>query len=546
MLAVSAFDTKRVLMEQEHISGAIVPPPSVAPAGWKQIGRLTGNDKLKLIFAMKHDQEAKNELEELFWKVSNPKDPLYARYLTQEEIAAIIAPSQENVDRVIEFLSSFDSVTIESLPLTRDYIAAYAPIAVAEQIVGCTFYTFEHHTGFKTARCLNGYTLPADVAEVVDFVSGVSRFPSIRKAIVNPNPDVSLTVTPDVIRNRYNIGSTVGGLSPNNSQAVHQFLGQYYSQTDLEEFFLLFSSVSKGTKPTIIGPDNGAPGLEASLDIEYIMSVGAKIPTVFWSNVEGNPNNDPFLNWMYTINNATNPPLVNSVSYGDDEDAVSRAYAENTNVQFQKAGLRGLSILFAAGDSGVGGSGFGCKQFVPDFPADSPYVTAVGGTQLGLLQLGTERVWSLGGGGFSNYFSRPAYQAEAVNNYLTNSSVNLPTASKWNSTGRGYPDVSSLANDFVIVIDYKPTPGIGGTSCAAPTFSAIVALLNDLRLSKGLASLGFLNPFLYQNPDAFNDITEGSNPGCGTNGFPATTGWDASSGLGSALFDKLSTAALNA
>jgi len=486
-------------------------------------------------------------LEELFWRVSNPKDELYTSYLSQQEIADIIAPSQANVDLVVQYLSSFDSVTIEPISVIRDFIVAYAPLSVAQEIVGCTYHTFKHEvSGFKTARCLGGYTLPKAVADVVDYVGGVSRFPAIRKAIINPHPDLSLTVTPDVIRNRYKIGKTVGGLSANNTQAVHQFLGQYYSQNDLDEFFFLFSSASKGTKPTIVGPDSGSPGLEASLDIQYVMSVGAQVSTFFWSNVEDNPNVDPFLDWMYALNNATNPPLVNSVSYGDDEEAVTRAYAHNTNVQFQMAGLRGLSILFAAGDSGVGGAGFGCKKFVPDFPADSPYVTAVGGTQLGLLQTGTERVWSLGGGGFSNYFGRPSYQAADVAAYLNNSDVNLPTASKWNSSGRAYPDVSSLANDFVIVIDLKPTPGIGGTSCAAPTFSAIVALLNDARLSKGLASLGFLNPFLYQNPQGFTDITEGSNPGCSTNGFPATTGWDPSSGLGSALYDELITAAVSA
>ena len=61
-------------------------------------------------------------------------------------------------------------------------------------------------------------------------------------------------------------------------------------------------------------------------------------------------------------------------------------------------------------------------------------------------------------------------------------------------------------------------------SCAAPTFSGVVALLTDLRLAAGRSGLGYLNPLFYANPGAFNDVTEGSNPGCGTNGFPATKG----------------------
>jgi tripeptidyl-peptidase-1 len=56
--------------------------------------------------------------------------------------------------------------------------------------------------------------------------------------------------------------------------------------------------------------------------------------------------------------------------------------------------------------------------------------------------------------------------------------------------------------------------------------AGIIALLNDYKLATNGTTLGFLNPLLYANPAAFNDIVSGSNPGCGTNGFSATTGWD--------------------
>lgn len=65
-----------------------------------------------------------------------------------------------------------------------------------------------------------------------------------------------------------------------------------------------------------------------------------------------------------------------------------------------------------------------------------------------------------------------------------------------------------------------------GTSCSSPIFTSVVALLNDELLNAGKPVLGFLNPWLYANPGAFNDITSGWNPGCGTLGFEATTGWD--------------------
>lgn len=59
------------------------------------------------------------------------------------------------------------------------------------------------------------------------------------------------------------------------------------------------------------------------------------------------------------------------------------------------------------------------------------------------------------------------------------------------------------------------------------TFAGVIALLNDFRLSQGKSSLGFLNPIIYSTGvPGFNDITSGSNPGCGTNGFTAGAGWD--------------------
>ena len=66
--------------------------------------------------------------------------------------------------------------------------------------------------------------------------------------------------------------------------------------------------------------------------------------------------------------------------------------------------------------------------------------------------------------------------------------------------------------------------------------------LNELRLGAGKPALGFLNPFLYKNADAFMDVTTGNNNGGGPSGFPAVKGWDAATGLGTPDFQKLSAA----
>ena len=115
--------------------------------------------------------------------------------------------------------------------------------------------------------------------------------------------------------------------------------------------------------------------------------------------------------------------------------------------------------------------------------------------------------------------------------------------------GRGIPDISAQALKFTIVFNNEKF-AVGGTSCSAPvhlpflppsasftwrakltanaqTVAGIISLLNDYRLYVGLRPFGFLNPYLYGIGLAgINDIEGGSNPGCGTIGFKAVTGWD--------------------
>ncbi|KAJ7710689.1 peptidase S8/S53 domain-containing protein, partial [Mycena rosella] len=75
---------------------------------------------------------------------------------------------------------------------------------------------------------------------------------------------------------------------------------------------------------------------------------------------------------------------------------------------------------------------------------------------------------------------------------------------------------------------------VEGTSAASPISASIFALVNDKLIAAGKPVLGFLNPFLYSAAGraAFADVTYGTNPGCNTDGFSASTGWDPVTGLG--------------
>lgn len=78
-----------------------------------------------------------------------------------------------------------------------------------------------------------------------------------------------------------------------------------------------------------------------------------------------------------------------------------------------------------------------------------------------------------------------------------------------------------------------------GTSLAAPIWGSVVTLINQQRTLAGKGPVGFINPVLYANPGIFNDIKNGSNPGCGSAGFSAVEGWDPVTGLGTPKFPSM-------
>ena len=88
-----------------------------------------------------------------------------------------------------------------------------------------------------------------------------------------------------------------------------------------------------------------------------------------------------------------------------------------------------------------------------------------------------------------------------------------------------YPSLSPFLSIYTSIYP-SIHPSSLGTSCSSPTFGGIIGLINDARLSQGKSPVGFLNPLIYEHPEVFTDITAGNNPGCGTQGFQASKGWD--------------------
>lgn len=283
------------------------------------------------------------------------------------------------------------------------------------------------------------------------------------------------------------------------------------------------------------------------------------------------------------------PNNVMSISYGGQEADLPIAYQKRQCNEFLKLGLQGVSFVYASGDAGVGNyndsispsssSKTGCLGpkgdiFNPTWPNTCPYITNVGATKLYPGQTVNDPESAAydpaggnyphdfaSGGGFSNVYPIPDYQKTALARYFANHPPSYPYYSGivdnatnptkpdvaalagnsggiYNRMGRGVPDVAANGDNIAIYANgaFELT---AGTSASAPIFAAILNRINEERLAANKSTVGFVNPVLYTFPAILNDITNGTNPGCGTKGFEAVEGWDPLTGLGTPNYPKM-------
>ncbi|XP_063692648.1 tripeptidyl-peptidase 1-like [Bolinopsis microptera] len=525
---------------------------------WDFVGHALKSDLTTLVLALK--QRNTDDLTQLFWSVSDPLSARYGKFLSLEEVKEIVQPHPQDIKDIMVWLHHYN-VDSCSLIETRDFLKCRVTVGVAEQLLETNFGYFQHSVQKDNViiRATQEYTVPKRIASKLDFIGGVHRLPNVESKLkikqTMPLPDdlsaFRYGVHPDTLRKRYNVSDNVA-TNANNSQATAQFLKQFYSAGDLTKFMSHFGKgfphLNKISHE--VGPNSGKAGLEANLDVQYIMSLGANVSTTFWSTGGLNKGQEPFLEWLLDLSNTSQIPHIFSVSYGDHERTLSAEFMNRINLEFQKIGVRGVSVLFASGDDGAGCHRFEDESytFEPDFPSSSPFVTTVGGTMFtAVFSDVNEKGNDISGGGFSNIFSMPKYQMETVSGYLNSSVKGLPDSKYYNSSNRAYPDVSAMSDDFWIIID-RLLMNVAGTSAATPTVAGLIALANDARLNAGKPVLGFLNPFIYQNPDIFFDVTLGPpSSACWLDdleGYPLSEGWDPVTGFGTPDYHRLVAAAM--
>ncbi|KAJ7734037.1 tripeptidyl peptidase A [Mycena maculata] len=577
-LAVFAFARDR----DHKVKEQLVAPPR----GWTLHGPAPLDHLVKLRIAL--PQSNFPALEDHLYQISDPSHERYGQHLSNEQIEELVAPCPESVDAVNEWLASHG---IEGDDVGRspagDWLTIKIPVSLAEEMLDTKYHVWKHIGGEYLVRTTS-YSLPKTVFDHVELIQPTTIFGTFRK-LKSTIHSISKTPTEDTSQNAAPVASATGVTvdascnstititclkqlynavdftpSADNTIAVTGYLEQFANRADLQTFFedqvpaaaavhstYTLISVNGGTDP-----QNGSlAGVEANLDTQFAFGLTFPAASTFYSTAGSPPfipdigtptdSNEPYTEWLDFVLSQKTPSVI-STSYGDDEQTVPLNFAQRVCQGFAQLGAKGVSLTFSSGDGGVGdgdpdpatqecitNDGTNSTRFIPGFPASCPFVTAVGGTVFI-----PEIAVPFSGGGFSNYFSRPSYQDAAVEGFLKG----LPKgtyAGLFNPNGRGIPDVATQSDFFKVFIEGEAF-SVGGTSASSPTFAGFVALLNDARFKKGLPALGFLNPLLYSRAvGGFNDITVGNNPGCGTEGFNATKGWDAVTGLGTPNFAKL-------
>ncbi|KAI9439772.1 subtilisin-like protein [Lactarius indigo] len=559
------------------------------PENWECLGFPPAGTTINLHVALKPHRE--NALVEALYEVSSPRHPKYGLHLSKEQVAELVMPHPDTLKLVNSWLKYHGVPPSVSLTHGGNWLTLTGmSVSKANDLLGASYQLYRHTETNETIVRTTGYSLPAALHAHVQTVAPTTYFASPRMSWQTPRKhsggaaaelvkassgdlvtalprrdddgdgngdgdgdsngdgdgdgEGDGDVSPGFLHWLYKSFPYVPAATDQNVLGIAGYVGEYPNLTDLAMFMDRFHG--PGTKvPFIViqlnngGYDPDNPGREASVDVQYSFGMAYPTPVVYYSVGDGpEGEDDPYLYWLnYMVNlRQRDLPQTISTSYANYETNWPRDHAKALCDLFMKLGARGVSILFAAGDHGVGPSD--CKtdgniRFKPTFPASCPWVTTVGGT----TSYDPEEAADLTSGGFSDYFERPDYQDEVVPAFFDD--LGNKYDGLYNASGRGFPDIAAQAFDIGIIFrkEYKV---VEGTSCSTPIVAGIISLINDYQISKGRNPLGFLNPWLYGIARAgLNDITKGSNPGCETDGFSAIEGWDPVTGLGSPDFEHL-------
>lgn len=507
-------------------------------------------------------------VEALAQAVSDPHSPSYGQYLTPAQFRQQFAPSQSQVGAVQSWLHS-QGFSVEYTPTNNHYVSAEGTVAQVQAAFSTNLgmYTVD---GLTLRSPASDVSIPSSLAGIVSsvvglddgaqlvhtnhtvgdapppaaFVSGqpCSTYWGEKQAVGLTNPYGAGTLpyapcgyTPDQVKGAYGIsgydgsGQTVAVIDAYAAPTITQDVNQWSINRGLP-------TMKAGQFSQVVAPgtyNHPESGLkqdpqgwygEETLDIEAVHGMAPAANIVY----VGAPNN--FQDLDAALNHVVDRHLAQIVSnsYGFDTELLASGFIKPLEDTILQGVIEGIGIYFSSGDNSDESQIVGYAT--TDWPASSPFVTAVGGTSIAvgasnnyLFETGwgtttsswTGTAWSPApagpwiygaGGGVSRIFAKPSYQTNVV-------PASVFTAQ--GRTGRAVPDIAAIAdpNTGYMVGETQTFPDgtvkyseyrIGGTSLSSPIMAGIMALADQ---AAGHPH-GFANPIFYSlaGQSAFNDI----------------------------------------
>lgn len=491
--------------------------PLRTPLGTNWVGDLAPDTVIHLSLGLKIRDKA--GLEQTLAEIYDPSSHKFHHFLTPAEFTDRFGPSPEAYAAAVEFARNA-GLTVESTYENRMVLDVSGSVGVINKAFNVDLKAFKHPSEARQYFAPSSRPLVPASLEIQD-IQGLSDYfkprPHLHKA--NASPRVGNSPTGSYIgsdfRKAYFPTTTLTGAG--QSVGLLEFDGYYTA--DITAYAQQAGMTAVPLKNVLLNNFNGKAGAnngEVSLDIDMAMAMAPGLSNIVV--YEGNLPNS-------MLSKMTKDTYVkqfsSSWSWGLGVDTT-------TDQLFQQLAAQGQSFYEASGDSGA-------YTGQIDTPSDNPYITVVGGTTLTTSSSGnwsSETTWNWGGGtstggGISTDYTIPTWQVGSVS-----------SASKGSTSMRNIPDVALTADNVYSIYDNGTTGDVGGTSCAAPLWAAVTALVNQQVTQAGGTTVGFLNPLLYSlgknSPSLFHDIRTGNN-----SGFSAVTGLDLCTGLGTPNGDAM-------
>ncbi|KAH8053445.1 C2 domain-containing protein [Aureococcus anophagefferens] len=352
---------------------------------WVRGERVAASALIELEFWLKHDAADLAAFHDDLVERSTPGSAKYSDWLSKEEVRAMLAPSREALDAVLDYVVHDLGAADVHVDDFKSVVSVAVPAGPSSARFDTKLWRRAHvdYAHVEVIRVGEAYSLPAAVAAHVSLVSELVRFPRLRpvgprRAAVGaaperraPGPSAARRTAPTRTPTSRSCGFEfpLTDAADGNSMAVAEFQGQYWDPKDLGAF-------------------STACGLPSAISVSK--TVGGNVPL-----------------------------LCEGLGQGCVESLLDISTRAVSPARSRSGPNTGVSILFAAGDQGVWGREGPGLKYHPDFPPASPLVAAVGGTDFATKSvIGDETTWNDGGSGFSNEFAQPAWQADDVAAYL--------------------------------------------------------------------------------------------------------------------------------